>query len=81
MSDPEKVDSSSIAKNSHSSVGVNDSSALYRPEIDTSNVDSKKLMRRVDIHVIPWLALLYLANFIDRGTIGSFSYFLQQITC
>lgn len=44
---------------------------VYRPDIDTSDVDEKKLMRRVDWHVIPWLALLYLLNFLDRGSIGN----------
>lgn len=44
---------------------------IFRPEVDTSGVDEKKLMRRVDWHVIPWLALLYLLNFLDRGSIGN----------
>ncbi|KXN83912.1 hypothetical protein AN958_00992 [Leucoagaricus sp. SymC.cos] len=44
---------------------------IYRPEVDTSGVDEKKLMRRVDWHVIPWLSLLYLLNFLDRGSIGN----------
>lgn len=44
---------------------------LYRPDVDTSDIDEKKLMRRVDWHVIPWLALLYLLNFMDRGSIGN----------
>ncbi len=44
---------------------------LYRPEVDTSSINESKLMRKVDIYVIPWLALLYLLNFLDRGTIGN----------
>ncbi len=44
---------------------------IYRPDVDTSGIDEKKLMRRVDWHVIPWLALLYLLNFLDRGSIGN----------
>ncbi|KAF9455044.1 MFS general substrate transporter [Macrolepiota fuliginosa MF-IS2] len=44
---------------------------VYCPDVDTSGVDEKKLMRRVDWHVIPWLALLYLLNFLDRGSIGN----------
>ena len=44
---------------------------VYRPEVDTSGVDEKKLMRRIDWHVVPWLALLYLLNFLDRGSIGN----------
>ncbi|KAG6851216.1 hypothetical protein H0H93_015226 [Arthromyces matolae] len=44
---------------------------LYRPEIDTSSVDERKLLRKIDLRVIPWLALLYLLNFLDRGSIGN----------
>lgn len=36
--------------------------ALYRPEIDVSSVNERQLMRRIDWHVIPWLAVLYLLN-------------------
>lgn len=44
---------------------------IYRDDVDTSGIDEKKLMRRVDWHVIPWLSLLYLLNFLDRGSIGN----------
>lgn len=44
---------------------------LYRPEVDVSDIDERKLMRRIDWHVVPWLALLYLLNFLDRGNIGN----------
>jgi hypothetical protein len=49
----------------------NDRYVLYRPEVDTSHVNQKELMRRIDIHVIPWLAVLYFLNFLDRGSIGN----------
>jgi hypothetical protein len=48
-----------------------DSPRVYRPEIDVSSVDERKLMRRIDWHVVPWLAVLYLLNFLDRGNIGN----------
>lgn len=44
---------------------------LYRPEVDVSSINEKKLMRKIDLHVIPWLAVLYLLNFLDRGSIGN----------
>lgn len=51
---------------------------VYRPDVDTSNVDERRLIRRIDWHVVPWLAVLYLLNFLDRGSIGNakvgFSY-------
>ena len=44
---------------------------VYRPDVDTSDLDERKLMRKIDWHVVPWLALLYLLNFLDRGSIGN----------
>lgn len=44
---------------------------IYQPEVDTSGIDEQKLMRRIDWHVVPWLAVLYLLNFLDRGSIGN----------
>ncbi|KAF8167777.1 major facilitator superfamily domain-containing protein [Crassisporium funariophilum] len=37
----------------------------------TPIVNEKKLLRKIDLHVIPWLALLYLLSFLDRGSIGN----------
>jgi hypothetical protein len=31
----------------------------------------KKLMRKVDLWLIPWLCLLYLLSFLDRTNIGN----------
>jgi len=44
---------------------------VYRPDVDTSGVDERKLMRRMDWHTVPWMALLYFLNFLDRGNIGN----------
>lgn len=44
---------------------------IFRPDVDTSGVDERKLMRRIDWHVVPWLALLYLLSSLDRGSIGN----------
>ena len=46
---------------------------VYRADasLEASGIDEKKLMRKVDWHVIPWLALLYLLNFLDRGNVGN----------
>ncbi|KAI0814876.1 MFS general substrate transporter [Irpex lacteus] len=51
---------------------------LYRPEVDVSHIDERKLMRRIDWHVVPWLALLYLLNFLDRGNIGNARLYNMQ---
>ncbi|KAH7375583.1 major facilitator superfamily domain-containing protein [Plectosphaerella cucumerina] len=36
-----------------------------------SHLDEKKILRKMDLHLIPMLALLYLLSFLDRGNIGN----------
>jgi hypothetical protein len=36
-----------------------------------AHIDEKKLLRRMDLHLLPILTLLYLLSFIDRGNIVS----------
>jgi len=43
---------------------------LYNADVDISGVDEKKLMRKIDIALIPWLSFLYLLSFLDRTSIG-----------
>ena len=35
------------------------------------SVDGKKLMRKIDWAIIPWISLLYLLSFLDRTSIGN----------
>jgi hypothetical protein len=62
-------------RHGESSAGVSHSVAapyeLYRPDVDISDVDERKLMRKIDLRLIPWLAGLYLLNSLDRGSIGN----------
>ncbi|KAI9440614.1 MFS general substrate transporter [Lactarius indigo] len=39
--------------------------------VDVSQVDERKLVRKIDLHLIPWLSLLYLLSFLDRTSIGN----------
>jgi hypothetical protein len=43
----------------------------YRPEVDTSAVDPRKLKRKINFRLLPWLVLLFLLNYLDRGSIGN----------
>lgn len=43
---------------------------LYNPDVDVSGVDERKLIRKIDIALIPWLSFLYLLSFLDRTSIG-----------
>lgn len=36
-----------------------------------AEIDEKKLMRKVDFRLIPWLCVLYLLSFLDRSAIGN----------
>lgn len=53
-----------------------DQKAAYNSKFSTvngdfSHIDSKKVLRKMDLHLIPMLALLYLLAFLDRGNIGN----------
>ena len=50
---------------------VHEQGNVYRPEVDVSGIDERKVLRKIDWHVVPWLAVLYLLNFLDRGSIGN----------
>ena len=39
--------------------------------MDFSQVNTKKVLRKMDIRLISNLALLYLLSFLDRGNIGN----------
>jgi len=40
-------------------------------DVDFSNVDEKAVLRKMDLRLLPMLALLYLLSFLDRGNIGN----------
>ncbi|KAJ6581654.1 MFS general substrate transporter [Mycena capillaripes] len=44
---------------------------LYNTHIDTTEIDEKKLLRKIDVHLVPWFSLLYLLSFLDRTSIGN----------
>ncbi|KAK2882462.1 hypothetical protein FQN49_000323 [Arthroderma sp. PD_2] len=48
-----------------------DSASASTAEPDFSDMDEKKVLRKMDTRLIPALALLYLLSFLDRGNIGN----------
>jgi hypothetical protein len=38
---------------------------------ETVGIDERKLLWKIDLHIVPWLSLLYLLSFLDRGSIGN----------
>ncbi|KAK0214779.1 MFS general substrate transporter [Armillaria fumosa] len=53
------------------SVRIVENANVYNAHIDVSHVDERKLMRKIDIALIPWLSFLYLLSFLDRTSIGN----------
>ncbi|KAJ2919272.1 hypothetical protein MD484_g1132, partial [Candolleomyces efflorescens] len=64
-------DASSVAKLAPRTVSHDDDDCSYQPGVDVSSIDEKNLMWKVDLHVLPWLTILYLFSFLDRGSIGN----------
>ncbi|KAL0060590.1 hypothetical protein AAF712_012593 [Marasmius tenuissimus] len=60
----DKEASSSIAGSVHET-------PLYNAHVDVSGIDEKKLLRKLDWALIPWLSFLYLLSFLDRTSIGN----------
>ncbi|KAL8287355.1 hypothetical protein RQP46_003807 [Phenoliferia psychrophenolica] len=53
-----------------------DETSLSGSNADLEDADyERKVMRRIDLHLIPWLALLYLLSFLDRTNIGNANLF------
>ncbi|KIY70557.1 MFS general substrate transporter [Cylindrobasidium torrendii FP15055 ss-10] len=44
---------------------------IYNADVDVTQVDEKKLLRKLDLYLIPWLSLLYLLSFLDRTSVGN----------
>ncbi|SPO25664.1 related to allantoate permease [Ustilago trichophora] len=51
--------------------GTPDERAFPEGQGFPADVDEKKLMRKVDFRLIPWLSVLYLLSFLDRSAIGN----------
>lgn len=60
-----------LEKSSVSEVEQHAASELYNPHIDVSGIDERKLVRKMDLWLIPWLSVLYLLSFLDRTSIGN----------
>ncbi|KAL0949961.1 hypothetical protein HGRIS_009981 [Hohenbuehelia grisea] len=45
--------------------------AMPTPESDHNRALTRRVLWKLDIHILPPLALLWLANFIDRSNVGN----------
>ncbi|KAK0501593.1 MFS general substrate transporter [Armillaria luteobubalina] len=54
------------------------STSLYNAHIDVTDVDERKLLRKLDIALVPWLSFLYLLSFLDRSSIAKCLYHFEE---
>ncbi|CAK9781745.1 MFS general substrate transporter [Cutaneotrichosporon oleaginosum] len=54
---------------------VNNTSSGSSIDLESLDIDEKRLIRKIDYHLVPWLALLYLLSFLDRSNIGNANIF------
>ena len=66
-SDGEKVD----AQHCEAVPAARNEPAMYNDGVDTSGIDERALVRKLDRRLIPWLSFLYLLSFLDRTSIGN----------
>ncbi|KAJ3509347.1 hypothetical protein NLJ89_g5266 [Agrocybe chaxingu] len=71
----EKRTSSPTASDTEKSVDAHEKGdvkvQVYNAGVDVSGVDERKLIRKIDYALIPWLSFLYLLSFLDRTSIGN----------
>ncbi|KAG8893131.1 hypothetical protein FRB99_002185, partial [Tulasnella sp. 403] len=45
--------------------------SIARDELELDPVEDKRILRKMDLHIIPYVAFLYLLSFLDRSNIGN----------
>lgn len=58
------------------SIGSDSVAHAETGDADFDAAAEKKLVRKIDLMLIPWLSFLYLLSFLDRTSIGNVSAFL-----
>jgi hypothetical protein len=48
--------------------------AVPSPDESFMNINEKRLMRKIDLHIVPIMTVLYLLSFIDRANIVSYAF-------
>ena len=52
--------------------------ALPSPPVLTEE-EERRLWRRVDLHIMPYITLMYLCSFVDRSNIGACVYSVRDV--
>lgn len=67
--DIEKIEKVDTINNKYVNIGISDEDAEFFDNFPPEQ--RKKIIRKVDMRLVPVLALLYLASHIDRANIGN----------
>ena len=71
-SDQEKPSSSALEHVAESSLEAVDEKRLHDEALPAYSVEMEnRILRKMDLRIIPMLAVLYLLAFLDRGNIGN----------
>ena len=71
-SDPEKPSSSAFENVAESSLEAVDEKRPHEDVPPTYSVEMEnRILRKMDLRIIPMLAVLYLLAFLDRGNVGN----------
>lgn len=60
--------------------GVDDA-ALLRARHSLTTAEEKKLIRRIDLRLLPLLSILYMVKTIDAANVGSTHHYSEYIRC
>ncbi|KAF8216633.1 major facilitator superfamily domain-containing protein [Mycena galopus ATCC 62051] len=52
-------------------VSAEHAEAVFNATMNTGGLDERRLVRRIDWRLLPWLIFLYLLSFLDRSSIGN----------
>ncbi|KAE8347294.1 hypothetical protein BDV24DRAFT_173180 [Aspergillus arachidicola] len=70
--DPEKPSSSALENVAESSLEAVDEKRPHEEALPTYDVEMEnRILRKMDLRIIPMLAVLYLLAFLDRGNVGN----------
>ncbi|KAJ7497619.1 major facilitator superfamily domain-containing protein [Mycena latifolia] len=58
-------------KDSYEADEIRDSSPTKETDVEITDIARKKILRKLDVHLLPFVSLLYLLSFLDRANIGN----------
>jgi hypothetical protein len=68
--------SDKIEKSIGEKIKVAEVDTLHSTDAAFANISEKRIMRKIDLHIVPIMTVLYLLSFIDRANIVSSHLFM-----